>query len=304
MSESEITAALVSRLVAEQFPEWRELAVKAVRHEGWDNAIFRLGQELLVRLPSADSYAAQVNKEQSWLPYLAARLPLPIPRPVAMGIPGCGYPHPWSIYRWLEGEPASVKWVSELAAFAEDLASFLAALYRIDPSDGPPPGQHNYFRGGPLSVYDTEARQAMAELTERIDTQIATKAWEAALRASWRGPPVWVHGDVVASNLLVQDGRLTAVIDFGCCGVGDPACDLAIAWTFFSGQSREAFRTGIAMDDAAWARGRGWALWKALITLPKQRGEGGDEAARRFGWRQSAKDVIEDILAEHAHVAQ
>ena len=303
MSNSEITASLVARLVAEQFPEWCELAVEPVEHAGWDNTTFRLGRELLVRLPSAGRYAAQVTKEQRWLPYLAACLPLPIPEPVGMGAPARGYPWPWSIYRWLEGEPATVGRVSDLVAVADDLAGFLAALYRIDSSDGPPAGEHNFFRGGRLSIYDTDAREAIAVLADRVDPQVATEAWEAALATAWQSAPVWVHGDVVASNLLVQGGRLSAVIDFGCCGVGDPACDLAIAWSFFFAESREVFRARIGLDEATWARARGWALWKALIILARQTEEGSGNAAHRFGWRQSAQDIIQDILAEHTQIA-
>jgi aminoglycoside phosphotransferase (APT) family kinase protein len=243
-----------------------------------------------------------VAKEQRWLPYLAARLPLPIPAPVGLGRPGAGFPRPWSIYRWLEGEPATIERVSDLGAFAADLGSFLTALHRIDASDGPPPGEHNFFRGGPLSVYDAEARAAIAKLAGRVDTEAAIAAWEAALAADCRGAPVWVHGDVVASNLLIRDGRLSAVIDFGCCGVGDPACDLAIAWTLFTWESREAFRGRLALDEATWARGRGWALWKALITLALPTEESAEKAARRFGWRQSAEQVINDVLTEHAQI--
>jgi aminoglycoside phosphotransferase (APT) family kinase protein len=279
------------------------MAVEPIKPGGWDNATFRLGDDLLVRLPSADSYAAQVTKEQRWLPYLAARLPLPIPEPVGMGKPGVGFPRPWSIYRWLDGEPATAERVSDLGGLAADLARFLTALSRIDASDGPAPGEHNFFRGGPLSVYDAETRAAIAMLSGRVDTEAAIEAWEAALDADWRGAPVWVHGDVVASNLLVRDGRLSAVIDFGCCGVGDSACDLAIAWTFFTAESREAFRAGLALDEATWARGRGWALWKALITLAQPTEEGAETAARRFGWRQSAQHVIKDVLTEHAQIA-
>ena len=293
MDRSEITPALVSRLVAEQFPQWRELSVEPVAHAGWDNATFHLGRELLVRLPSADVYAAQVHKEQRWLPSLAAHLPLAVPEPLGMGAPGCGYPWAWSVYRWLEGTPASVEQAPDLAALARDLAGFLRALYAIEPRDGPLAGEHNFFRGGPLSVYDAEAREAIALLTARIDAPAATEVWDAALESSWAGPPVWVHGDVVASNLLVRDGRLSAVIDFGSCGVGDPACDLAIAWTYFSAASRDAFRAAVGLDDATWARARGWALWKALVTLAHDSGD----AARSFGWRQSAHELIEQILA-------
>jgi aminoglycoside phosphotransferase (APT) family kinase protein len=208
-----------------------------------------------------------VAKEQRWLPHLAPHLPLPIPVPLAQGRPSAGYPWPWSVYRWQEGETAYAATIADLPAFAADLARFLSALQRIDPAGGPPAGEHSFYRGGPLTVYDAETRTAIAALAGRIDTAAATALWEAALAAAWPGPPVWVHGDVAAGNLLVQDGRLHAVIDFGCCAVGDGACDLVIAWTFLDAESRAVFRTVLGVDDATWARGQGWALWKALILL-------------------------------------
>jgi aminoglycoside phosphotransferase (APT) family kinase protein len=294
-----ITAEVVSRLVAEQFREWAHLTVAPVELDGWDNTTFRLGDELSVRLPSADWYVAQVEKEQRWLPVLAPQLPLPVPEPVAQGAPGEGFPRPWSVYRWLPGEPATEERVEGLTRFATDLAGFLAALYAIDPAGGPPAGPHSFFRGGPLATYDAETRETISALDGEIDAGAATRVWEAALAATWDGRAVWVHGDVAASNLLVVDGRLSAVIDFGCSAVGDPACDLTIAWTFFSGESREAFRGRLGLDEGTWARGRGWALWKALITLAKGPEEAA-AAATRFGWRIGAGEVVEEVLADHA----
>jgi len=263
----DINGSLVGRLVTAQFPQWADLPIKPVEFDGWDNRTYRLGEDMAVRLPSAEAYAEQVEKEHRWLPRIAPLLPLPIPVPLAMGVPAQGYPWHWSVYRWLEGENATIERIANLNQFATALAQFLAALQRIDPAGGPPPGQHNFFRGGPLSIYDTETRDAIAALHGKIDTDAATAVWEAALKATWHGPPVWLHGDVSAANLLVKRGRLSAVIDFGCSGVGDPACDLTIAWTLFSGESREAFRAALPVDGATWARGRGWALWKGLITL-------------------------------------
>ncbi|UCI06703.1 aminoglycoside phosphotransferase family protein [Mesorhizobium sp. B1-1-8] len=287
----EIDVELVRRLIAAQFPHWRHLPVSPVAFGGWDNRTFHLGGEMTVRLPSAASYSLQVEKEQRWLPKLATLLPLPIPTPLAMGEPAEGYPWHWSIYRWVAGETAKNARIADLGAFAVALADFLVALRGIDPTDGPAPGQHNFHRGGPLSVYDGEARQAIAALEGRIDTQAAIAVWEAALAATWHGLPVWFHGDVAWGNLLVENGRLSAVIDFGTSGVGDPSCDLAIAWTFFEGEGREAFRTHIAVDDATWARGRGWTLWKALITVA------GHDANQAEAERQ--RHVIGEVLADH-----
>ena len=306
MDKSAITPELVSRLIAAQFPRWAHLPVAPVELDGWDNTSFRLGGELSVRLPSADGYVPQVDKEHRWLPVLAPQLPLPIPAPVARGAPSVDFPRPWSVYRWLAGEPARAERIEDLSRFAADLAAFLAALYAIDPAGGPAAGAHSFFRGGPLDTYDREAREAISALGSEIDAHAATEVWNAAVAAPWHDSPVWVHGDVAGSNLLVADGRLRAVIDFGSSAVGDPACDLAIAWTFFFGDSRRAFRAGLSLDDGTWARGRGWALWKAAITLVEHREAGGgerDRAARRFGWRLSSRDVIGEVLADRASAA-
>ncbi len=253
---------------------------------------FRLGEEMSVRLPSARDYVAAVQKEQRWLPVLAGQLPLPIPEPLAVGVPGCGYPWPWSVYRWIDGAPATEQTVPDLPRFAADLASFLAALYRADPAGGPPPGPHNFFRGGPLAVYDGETREALGALEGHIDTTLAAEVWQAALRAPWQGRPVWFHGDAQPGNLLVRDGRLSAVIDFGTSGVGDPACDTTIAWTFLSGESSRVFAERLPVDSATWTRGRGWAIWKAMKVLAGALADDPEDAA--FTTR-----VIGKILADH-----
>jgi aminoglycoside phosphotransferase (APT) family kinase protein len=210
---------------------------------------------------------------------------------LAKGAPGEGYPFSWSVYAWLDGENASIVRIDDLTEFATTLAHFLNTLGQIDATDGPTPGQHNFFRGGPLETYDAETRRAIEVLNGQIAGDAATAMWDAAMGATWRGTPVWFHGDVAAGNLLVRDGRLTAVIDFGGAGVGDPACDVTVAWTLLSGESREAFRTALAVDDATWARGRGWALWKALITLVGYRDTNPVEAA-------ASRRIIDAVLGE------
>ncbi len=264
----EIDADLVRRLIAAQFPDWAGLQVTGLA-SGHDNRSFRLGDGLIVRMPSAERYASQAAKEQCWLPQLAPKLPLPIPAPLAIGEPGEGYPWRWQVLRWIEGDTAAAAPVASLTQFALDLADFLAALQRIDAVGGPAAGPHSFWRGGPLATYDGETRAAIAALAGRIDALAATAMWEAALAARWGGPPVWFHGDVAPGNLIVRDGRLAAVIDFGCCGVGDPACDLVIAWTYLDSPARTAFRAALLLDDATWARARGWAVWKALIVLAR-----------------------------------
>ncbi|MDD9337127.1 MAG: aminoglycoside phosphotransferase family protein [Rickettsiaceae bacterium] len=215
-----IDSQLVSCLVATQFPQFRDLPVQPVELSGWDNRTFRLGKHMLVRMPSSERYAIQVEKEQKWLPRLASLLPLPIPLPVAMGEAGEGYPWRWSIYRWIEGETATSAHIADLGDFATNLAQFLIALQSIDPTDGPLPGLHNFYRGGPLTIYDTETRQAISALSNKIDINTATKIWEEALTTTWQASPIWIHGDISTGNLLVQGGKLSAVIDFGGLGIG------------------------------------------------------------------------------------
>lgn len=263
----EIDVSLVERLVAAQFPHWADLPVRPVALGGWDNRTFHLGDEMSVRLPSAERYVAQVGKEQRFLPVLGAHLPLPIPAPLAIGRPGEGYPWPWSVYRWIDGDPATRERIADMAGFAEDLADFLIALWKIDASDGPAAGTHNFHRGGSLSVYDEETRRSIDSLAGELDVPLITEIWERALASTWDRKPVWVHGDVAEGNLLVRDGRLSAVIDFGSSGVGDPACDLVISWTLFDEPAARAFRERVALDRETWERARGWCLWKALITV-------------------------------------
>ena len=293
----DLDAALVGRLIAAQFPQWAHLPIDPVEPGGWDNRTFRLGEHMSVRLPSAARYAAQVEKEHRWLPRLAPLLPLPIPVPLAIGAPAEGYPWPWSVYRWLDGETAAVAPIADLAEFASAVARFLTALQGIDARGGPPPGPHNFFRGGPVATYDAETRRAIATLDGEIDSAAATEVWERALASQWPGSAVWVHGDVSDGNLLVKDGRLAAVIDFGSSGVGDPACDLYLAWTFLEGESREAFRSALPLDEATWARGRGWTLWKGLITLAQHlntdpvQARQGTPGRRRSAWRPPAEHL-------------
>jgi aminoglycoside phosphotransferase (APT) family kinase protein len=288
----EIDATLVKELIRTQFPLWAELPVARVENDGWDNRTFRLGDRMSVRLPSALRYVAQVEKEHRWLPVLRPQLPLAIPIPVGLGAPGAGYPWPWSIYGWLDGKPAHADDIPDLSRFAVELAHFLVALRRIDAGNGPVAGPHNFHRGGSLAVYDTETRQSIETLADMIDVAGVTEVWDMALSTSWQGPPVWVHGDIAESNLLMTDGRLHAVIDFGNAGLGDPSCDLVIAWTFLDPTSRKEFRRAVALDTATWRRARGWAIWKALITLVQLRDTNPVKANR-------ARQIVRNILDDH-----
>ena len=263
------TPELVRRLLAAQFPHWAELPIQRVASAGTDNALYRLGEALVVRLPRIHWAVGQVEKEHHWLPRFASQLPLTVPVPLAMGAPGEGYPWHWSVYRWLDGENATLERLTDPCEAARMLADFITALQNLDATDGPRPGEHNSGRGVPLVKRDADVRSALAKLHGRIDTGAATKIWEAALQApTGNCPPVWIHGDLQSGNLLAANGQLSAVIDFGCLGVGDPACELIVAWNLFDADSRHVFREALAVDDAAWERGRGWALSMALIALP------------------------------------
>jgi aminoglycoside phosphotransferase (APT) family kinase protein len=225
-----------------------------------------------VRLPSAEGYATQVEKEHMWLPKFKNYIHIPISEPIAKGEPAEGYPWSWSVYRWTEGTAANAKKIHDMNQFARDLAQFLRELEALDITGGPPAGRHNYFRGGSPSVYDEETRAAIKNTRDIFDEVIVTEIWNKALKSEWNRHPVWVHGDVAPGNLLVNsEGKLSAVIDFGVLGVGDPACDLAMAWTFFDNESRAVFKSSMNLDEETWDRGRGWALWKSLITYDAHR---------------------------------
>ena len=290
--EADINVTLVACLLAAQFPQWADLTITPVASAGTDHALYRLGSHLVVRLPRIASASEQVDKEQNWLPRLASHLPLAIPVPRARGKPGEGYPWSWSVSQWLDGETATSERSVDLAQEARDLAHLLIALQKLDAHGGPPPGPHNAWRGVPLSTHDAETCAALASLVGILDTNAARAAWESALQAPlWSGPPVWIHGDLSPLNLLTKQGRLWAVIDFGCLGVGDPACDLHVAWNWLSAHSRATLREALTVDEATWARGRGWSFSVGLIALPSYQQT--NPVLASVAWR-----TIEEVLAE------
>jgi aminoglycoside phosphotransferase (APT) family kinase protein len=250
---------LVRRLVDAQFPQWEGLALRPVEPAGSDHVIRRLGDDLTVRLPRHDGAIGQAEKELRWLPRLAPHLPLAIPAPVAVGRPALGYPWPWAVSRWLDGSVATVEGLADSAETAVALAEFLRALQRF-PQAGAPPADTSG-----LADRDASTRASIAQVADVFDAPSLTEVWKAALDApGWDRPPVWFHGDFHVGNLLTVDGRLNAVIDFGGLGVGDPARDMTIAFTLMSASTRAVFRTALGVDDATWARGRGWALTTGL----------------------------------------
>jgi aminoglycoside phosphotransferase (APT) family kinase protein len=266
IDQMEITASLVRDLIAAQFPQWKILDVVPSEHQGNDNRTFRLGDELAVRLPSAEAYAAGVAKEDRALPLLSGGVSVALPDVVATGQPSDRFPMPWSVRRWLPGETLERASCVDREHVAEHLGGFLAELRSVPTAGGPACGRHSFFRGCHPSVYSDEVQRALDVLGETVDRKASEKIWAQAVRSAWSQDPVWFHGDLVGGNILVRNRAVSAVIDFGTCGVGDPACDLVIAWTFMD-QERERFRRALGLDGDTWTRARGWALWKALVTL-------------------------------------
>lgn len=262
----DITAELAARLVRAQFPQWADLPVRPVDDQGHDNRTFRLGGELSLRLPTAEGYVAAVSKEDTWLPHLARHLPLPVPEPVALGEPGEGYPFPWSVRRWLPGTTLFHAGIDDVT-LAGQLGDLLTALRAVPDGGGPAPGRHSWWRGCHPSAYADQVQRSLQILGDRVDAETCRAIWAEGATTVWTRPPVWFHGDVSYGNLLAEDGRLSALIDFGACGVGDPASDLAIAWGRFTGEARKVFRERAGLDDDTWRRARAWTLWKALAVL-------------------------------------
>ena len=266
-NEVPVDDIVVHRLLGAQFPQWSTLPLERVATPGSDHVLYRLGHELVVRLPRKEGVDPQIDKERTWLPRLAPLVSCALPTPVAKGRPSRMYPFSWSVYGWLEGEnpPGGVAGRD----LARDLARFVKTLQSVDLPGGPAHGGENFGRGEPLARRDTATRAAIAQLDGEVDVLAVTAAWEHALAAPvWEGPPVWLHGDLTTENILTREGRLAAVLDFGCLGVGDPACDLMVAWSLMTAEDREVFRVEVGVDDGTWARGRGWALSTALIALP------------------------------------
>jgi aminoglycoside phosphotransferase (APT) family kinase protein len=256
----------VRRLLAGQFPRWAELPIEPVESYGTDHDIYRLGDRLAARLPRIGWATDQAAKEATWLPRLAPHLPLAVPVQLGRGRPAEGYPFEWSVYEWLPGENA-VEALDDRDRAAVDLAAFVRALRRVETTGAHPRARGD--RGSPLAELDRAVRTSIADLGDRIDRAAVLASWDESLNAPpWEDDEVWVHGDLLPGNLLVVDGRLSAVIDWGGLNVGDPACDLQPAWNVFAGGSRERYRTELAVDDASWLRGRGWALCQAVMALP------------------------------------
>jgi aminoglycoside phosphotransferase (APT) family kinase protein len=276
-AEVDVTPKLVRHLLREQHRDLAGLPVELLAN-GWDNVVFRLGDELAVRMPRRDAAAAILRNEQRWLPVLAPHLPLPVPEPVRTGEPGSGYPWPWSIVPFLPGTPASDTPPADLREAAATIGAFFGALHTPAATDAPA----NPVRGVPLAwrseTFAQNFQIAAADFDDATRAAI-TRTWEAALAApTWDAPPVWLHGDPHPANILVCDGRVSAVIDFGDITAGDPATDLSLAWMMLPADCHDAFRaacrealgdapSATSADDALWLRARGWALNFSLVFL-------------------------------------
>jgi aminoglycoside phosphotransferase (APT) family kinase protein len=262
--ELPIDEALVRALLAEQFPDWAGLSLERVPSSGTDNALYRLGADMVVRLPRIDWATGDIEKDARWLEQLRPRLPVELPRLLATGVPGDSYPWTWGIYRWLEGDNPVVGAIARPFELARDVGRFVAAVRRLDLTDTRPGS-----RAGPLEAREAEVRRAIGEVAGEFDAAAVAAAWEEALGApAWDGPPIWTHGDLLRGNLLLRDGVLFAVIDWSLLGVGDPACDTIAAWSVLPPETRDNFRAEAGFDDATWARGRGWALSVGLLQVP------------------------------------
>jgi aminoglycoside phosphotransferase (APT) family kinase protein len=254
--EIDTDVELVRRLLTSQHPQWAGLPIERVPSAGTDNAMYRLGDDLAVRLPRTRGAAGNVAKEQKWLPVLAPHLPLAVPLPIAAGASDAAYPYPWGVVQWLPGELASIDGLRDPVQAALDLAAFVRALQAVDPTGGPA-----HERGLPIRSQDAMFRYGIARLEGEVDADAITDAWNRVMAArDYDGPPVWFHGDLAYLNLLAQHGRLTAVIDWGTCGVGDPAIETEVAWSLFPPDAREAYRDALGVDDDTWERGKGWVL--------------------------------------------
>ncbi len=293
MSDNNIqfNESLVRGLLSAQFPDWAGLPLERVTSAGTDNALFKLGQDKVIRLPQRQSAALQLDKELHWLPRLAPHLPLAVPLILGQGLPTGAFPWKWAVFSWIDGADASSGRLADLSQAAQSLGDFLRALRAVDPSGGPLPGEHNFYRGVPLAERDGAVRKAIADPASAVDPQAATAAWQKALSAPvWAAAPVWIHGDLHGGNLLVKEGSLCGVIDFGGLSLGDPACDLMVAWTLMTPDARELFRAALAVDAATWERGRGWALSFGLIAYAYYKDS-------NPGLAQIARRTIDEVLA-------
>lgn len=259
-----VNETLAKNLIAQQFSEYRHLPIAQILPGGNDHSTFRLGNDMTIRFPNSAKYAQQTEKEFILLPQIAQHVSLKIPEPVHLGAPALEYPFAWSVNKWIEGVVPNEQIFDE-PAFWFELASFLKQLHSVDFVTAPTPGEHNFYRGGSLLIYDLEFKYAIQLLKQQFNEHLALKFWNIATTTQWQHPSCLIHGDVSLGNLICSNKKLIGVIDFGLSALGDPACDLAIAWSCISSNNRKLFRDTLNYDNETWIRSAAWALWKAAI---------------------------------------
>lgn len=291
MSNIAITPSLAKSLINLQFSQYSNLPIIPVKRQGHDNRTFHLGNDMLIRMPSGEDYASKVEIEQKWLPKLSPNISLMIPKPIHMGEPSKDYPYHWSIYEWCEGESLNLisKDTLNLEEIAKDLANFLKELQKIDVSNAPIAGKHNFYRGAKINIYFDDAINNIKKLENIIDSKKAISIMEESINSKWEKEPVWIHGDLAIGNILIKDNKINAIIDFGGMSVGDPACDLVLYWNFFEGKSKDIFKSELALDQDTWNRARGWALWKASFEIVNSENKNSDSY---ISWVKIIKNII------------
>ena len=287
----DISVELVKKLIKEQFPQFSHLEIKPVEFMGHDNRTFYLGNQMSIRLPSSGEYASQVEKEWKWLNYLADKLSMPIRKPLFLGKGNSEYPYSFLINQWIDGEELNDNNIDSKNDIAKDLGKFLKTLQSIDSSNGPLAGDHNFFRGGNLKVYETMVLDSTEFLKEVLPKKDIENLWDLAVKSTYEGKPLWIHGDIACGNILIKENRINGIIDFGQLGIGDPACDYVMAWTYFDKSSKDIFLEELQCDINMKNRAMGWALWKALITFDLANPNG-----KKSQW---AKKCIENIFKDY-----
>ena len=287
----DISVELVKKLIKEQFPQFSHLEIKPVEFMGHDNRTFYLGNQMSIRLPSSGEYASQVEKEWKWLNYLADKLSMPIRKPLFLGKANSDYPYSFLINQWIDGEELNDNNIVSKSDIAQSLGKFLKSLQNIDPSNGPIAGEHNFFRGGNLKVYESMVWDSSKRLKDVFPKEVIESLWNLATESQYEGKSFWIHGDMASGNVLIKDNRINGIIDFGQLGVGDPACDYVMAWTYFESDSKRVFLEELQCDTNMKNRAMGWALWKALITY---------DLTNPYGNKsQWAKKTIENIFKDY-----
>lgn len=267
----QVTDALIRELLAKHTPQWADLPVHRVNSSGTDNALFRIGDGLVLRVPRRETAAQLVSKELDWLPHLDG-LPLAIPKLRYRGRVDLGIECEFGIFDWMQGEIATPENIHDVDDAAVALAGFLKALHKKATDRAPAAGPHNKMRGTPLTVMSMYVIPAIETVSDEINSYAAEELWRTAISETHGAPPVWLHGDLKADNLLTTGGKLSGVIDWGLSAVGDPAADYATAWSWVNPEARETFKNALELSDSDWLRGKAWALYGAVIALSYYRG--------------------------------